>query len=57
MTKKFIREGGLGQQSLILKSVLSVVVYCPDRITVLHKTGTLDPSGCPGSTPGLGVYF
>ena len=22
---------------------------------VLHKTGTLDPSGCPGSIPGVGV--
>jgi hypothetical protein len=28
----------------------------PHRITVLHKTGTLGPSGRPGSTPGVGVY-
>ncbi len=28
---------------------------CRHRIMVLHKTGTLDPSGCPGSIPGVGV--
>ncbi len=28
---------------------------CPGRITVLHKTGTLGPSGRLGSTPSPGV--
>ena len=27
----------------------------PCRIMVLHKTGTLGPSGRPGSIPGVGV--
>ena len=29
---------------------------CPDRIMVLHKTGTLGLSRRPGSIPGPGVY-
>ncbi len=42
-------------QQKAFKNPFYLKLICPDRITVLHKLGKLDPSGCPGSTPGPGV--